>query len=241
MRFTVENNVFKKLEGVCFYVLSAYGIDNNLKTAGKEIETLLKENIKKANEKLIGKNIKEIPEILCYRNAFEKLGVNPNKYMCSIEALLKRVLKNTEINSINLAVDLINALSIKYFLPMGLHDIDTFTDESLCIRFSKEDDIFIPFGFSEKDKEHIEKPDKDELLYVSSNIVRTRRWIWRQSEIGKITKNTKNIFLPIDAFYSVNEETAKKAQEELVTLLKTFFNCDIRTGFLDEKNPVFIL
>lgn len=119
--------------------------------------------------------------------------------MCSIEALGKRVQKGHALPEINSIVDLGNAFSLKYVLPMGAHDIGKL-DGDLEVRFSVEEDTFLPLGETEA-----EKPGAGELVYVSSHTVKTRRWIWRQSDDGKITEDTKDVFFPIDGFLGKND------------------------------------
>ncbi|WP_418889350.1 phenylalanine--tRNA ligase beta subunit-related protein [Porcincola intestinalis] len=47
------------------------------------------------------------------------MNINPNKYFCSIEALFTRIAKGKGVPHINPVVDLGNAISLKYTLPMG--------------------------------------------------------------------------------------------------------------------------
>ena len=61
---------------------------------------------KKAQEKFLNVKIKEEAWIEPYREAFRSLGINPNKFMCSIEALMTRISKGNSISSINPIVDL---------------------------------------------------------------------------------------------------------------------------------------
>lgn len=232
MKFIVDKEVFGKLTDVCFLVIAAKNIDNSKNI--EEIENILKENILQSEKYFEDKKVKECEDILCYREAFNKLNINPNKYMCSIEALLTRISKKKGMPFINPVVDLVNAISIKYRLPMGAHDLDSMDNEDLCVRFSKNTDHFLPFG--EKD---IEKVEEGELVYVSGSTVRTRKWIWRQSEEGKIIESSKNIFFPIDAFKNINDENALKAREELLSMLKRFFNCELMSGFVDKTNNSF--
>ena len=72
--------------------------------------------------------------------------------------------------------------------------------------------------------------------YIVSNDVRTRRWIWRQREHGKIIESSSNIIFPIDAFIGINDDRAIKARDELAELLTKFFKCDIKTGIINSKN-----
>lgn len=85
MEFIVEKAIFEKLPNVCFGVVMAKGIDNS--KAHPEIDRLLDESIAAAAQRFEGKKVKEESKILPYREAFRTLGINPNKYLCSIEAL----------------------------------------------------------------------------------------------------------------------------------------------------------
>ena len=95
-------------------------------------------------------------------------------------------------------------------------------------------DKFIPFGETEP-----EILDAGELVYAVGDKVRTRRWIWRQSEEGKIVESTKNIFFPIDGFKNSNYDNLMAAREELASLLKEIFDCEIKVGFIDKDNREF--
>ena len=229
MNFVIQDSIFEKLPDLCVGVVAAKGIDNS--GPHPEIDRLLDDAIALAEERFSGKRVKEEPEILPYREAFQALGINPNKYMCSIEALISRIAKKKGMPCINPLVDLNNAISIKYSLPMGTHDIDTMKDD-LLVRFALPEDTFIPFG--ETETEH---PEEHELVYVSGHEVRTRRWTWRQSEIGKITEDTRSVFFPIDGFTDINRDRVLRARDELAELLVKHFGVSLKVGFVDRDNP----
>jgi len=227
MKFIVQPEVFEKLPEACFGIVVARGVDNrNLNPA---IEQLLDGAIESIRERLDGANTKEVPDIVVYREAFQALGFNPNKFMCSIEALVKRILKGGDFPRISNLVDLGNAMSLKYILPMGAHDIAA-SPHDIEIRFAREGDAFVPFGTTET-----EAVDPGELIYVRGNSVKTRRWIWRQSEVGKITEDSTDIFLPIDGFSDFNRGAVEAAQKELAELLENVFGCVVKTGFVDRN------
>ena len=89
MKFIIENKVFETLNNLCVAVIVAKGIDNTKKN--DEISAMLKESISNAEKEFENIKIKESNYIKCYRDAFQKLNINPNKFMCSIEALLTRI------------------------------------------------------------------------------------------------------------------------------------------------------
>lgn len=230
-RFVLDPKVSKVLPTYCVGLVAAKGIDNRL--AADEIDALLDENVRTFHAQHQDGNIREIPGVAAFREAFRTLSMNPNKYCCSIEALLKRVQKKDELPHINPIVDLGNAFSVKYCLPMGAHDIDRLEDD-LVIRFSSVEDHFLPLG--ETDTEIM--PD-GELVYVSGHTVKTRRWVWRQSDDGKITEDTKTVVFPIDGFYGINEDQVMEARDKLAERMEAVFNCTVKTGLVDRDNPSF--
>ena len=120
-------------------------------------------------------------------------------------------------------------------MPLGAHDIDSFEGD-LEVRAATAEDKFRPFGAAE---DEFDNPDEGEIIYVSGNSVRTRRWTWRQSEAGKITENVKNIFFPIDGFGQINKEAVIAARDELAAKIEEFFGVKTITGFVDSENRSF--
>lgn len=230
-KFIVDDKVFEKLDNVCFGVVIASNIDNN--KYYDFISKMIEDNTNKIRDYYQNNSIREDIHISCYRDAFVKLGINPNKYMCSIEALVSRVVKGHDLPNINPIVDLGNALSLKYKIPLGAHDINKFTD-NICLRFANGTDEFIPFGSEEK-----EIVDKDEIIYVTGNEVKTRKWTHRQGEKGKITEDTNYVFFPIDGFTDVNKEEVLELRDELADILKNKLDANVEIGFVDKNNKYF--
>lgn len=231
MNFKVSKDVFEKLENVCFGVVVAKGINNAKENS--RVSELLSQSIKVIEDNFQDKKIKDLAQIVYYRESFQSLGINPNKFMSSIEAMITRVAKKKGLPNINPIVDIGNAISLKHIVPLGAHDIDM-ADGDICVRFSKTGDKFIPFGQNEP--EHL---DDGELIYSVGEMVKTRRWIWRQSEEGKINNSSNYIFFPIDGFKDKNYEAVMAARDELALLLKEIFNCEVKVGFVDKNNMEF--
>lgn len=126
MYYQVSKEFFDKLPNACFGAVAVRGLDNTRDIP--ELEQMLAENVAACETYFAGKKPKETEDILPYRAAFTALGINPNKFLCSIEALLTRIAKGKGFPHINAAVDLGNAVSIKHRLPMGAHDLDTIAD-----------------------------------------------------------------------------------------------------------------
>ena len=229
MKFIVASQFFEKLPDVCFGVVVARNIDNA--AVYPQIDAMLEEAVAVAAARYEGRKIKDEPAILPYRRAFQTLELNPNKFMSSIEAMFTRVGKGKGLPRISPIVDLGNALSLKHALPMGAHDVGQM-DDDIEVRFTREGDGFIPFGEPEA-----ESVPAGEPVYAVGRKIRTRRWIWRQSELGKIGPQSKDIFFPIDGFASANKEAILAARRELADCCARIFGCrDVKIDFLDASH-----
>ncbi|HEY3426123.1 MAG TPA: phenylalanine--tRNA ligase beta subunit-related protein [Negativicutes bacterium] len=228
MKFVVAKEVFTKLESVCFGIVVARGIKKNAQST--EIAELLTNSIKNVEARFDSTKVKEAGEIGAYREAFTKLGINPNKFMSSIEAMATRIAKKKGFPQINSIVDLGNAISLKYLVPLGAHDLDDASGD-ISVRFSNQGDRFLPFGETQE-----EVLEQGELIYSVGDQVKTRRWIWRQSEQGKVNENSKNIFFPIDGFHEQNNLQVIAARDELASRLQQWFDCEIVVGLVDKQN-----
>ena len=173
-----------------------------------------------------------------------QIGINPNRYACAIEALMDRIAKGKGMPSINPAVDLGNSLSLKYRIPIGAHDMYTFVrpdgtgrgaeDAGISVRPATADDHFRPFGAPEGE---FDDPEAGEIVYVSGNEIRTRRWAWRQSEQGKMQESTSAVFYPIDGFSDFNDESKgchegvhRTGRQLLREIRKPLHSCNRHSG-----------
>ena len=229
MNFCISKEIFEKFPDFCVAVIVGEDIDNTgpspeteeiLAAAVKEIHNLLKDTI-----------IKERKEVSVWREAFQLLGINPNKYPSSIEALLKRIAKKPQFPGINNVVNLVNSVGIKNMVPIGAHDMDRMQGD-IQIRFSRGGDLFTPFGGSGQEEVPLGEP-----VYADDLEVRTRMWVWRQGEKNKITPASSRIFFPIDGFKEVTKQNILSAGEELAHYLNRFFQCRIRTYRVDKDFP----
>lgn len=63
------------------------------------------------------------PTVSAVRRMYRRIGWEPTRYRPSSEAMLRRILNDKGLYHINNAVDLGNAASARYHLPMGLYDL----------------------------------------------------------------------------------------------------------------------
>ena len=90
-----------------------------------EIEQLLARANAAAERHLESPTLLRNAPVRVWRQAYQQFKTKRGA-RCSIENLLKRVLKGNPVGSISPAVDIYNAVSLTYALPLGGEDIDAF-------------------------------------------------------------------------------------------------------------------
>lgn len=229
MKYTVEPEVFKLNPRLHFGILIGKELSNSESTPSdvdflRRAEDHVRQTIK-------AEDLKSLPSIKEYRSTMEKANINPNKYLVSTEAMLKRVLKGNNLPVINALVDLCNAVSLENQISLGGHDLrDIHEDLSVC--FSKGTERFLPFG-----AEEYETVEEGELIFTSGDVVQTRKWIWRQSELGKMTLDTKNVFFQLVGFEDGQRSPLINALESLEKRIEGRFGGTYRRYIVNMGNP----
>ena len=224
MRVTIQKEIqdtFNPIIGVIY----AYNIDNSKEVSN--LEALMNEATKALKEQCRDyENVGQHPTIAAWRNAYKTFGTDPKRYRSSIEALSRRVLKDEPLPRINTLVDLYNSISIKYMLPLGGENIDTIEGD-LTLAFADGTEEFIVLNGNEN-----EPPAEGEVVYKDDRGVICRRWNWREAERTKLTKDTKNAAIVIDAIPPTTQETVEKATQELAGLIQTHCGGEVETEIL---------
>jgi tyrosyl-tRNA synthetase len=234
MEFSVAPQIFEKNPTYCVGGVIAAGINN--RQAGEKSYQLLQEAAAQARQKLGDTPVSEHPFIAAWREAFRQMGIKPSEYPSSIEALLKRVARGDDPPNVSPAVNLSNAVALKYLLPMGGHDLDQLVG-NFQVRTAHEGDLFSPAEIKEGDEGRVESVTPGEPVYVDEAEVRTRRWVWRQGRKARITSDSQTIFFPIDGFSDLNEAEVKAAAEELAQLLTEYLGAHCQTFFVNKAQP----
>lgn len=171
------------------------------------------------------------PHIMAWREAYKNFGAKPSKYPCSVEALLNRVLKGSDLPDINPVVNLYNAVSLKYVLPVGGEDWD-FLESDLNLRFAEGDE---PFVTSQDGEEVTSYPFKGEVIWADEKGVTCRCWNWRQGKRTQLTSATRNAYFVLDSLSPFTVEQLVAAGEDLVSGLKTISPaCEARYQILEK-------
>ena len=204
-RFVTEDSFWELFPGASFGVVVAQGMktaDDIAPETASEIEALLS-------------------PVHVWRQAYQQFKTKRGA-RCSIENLLKRVLKGNPVGSISPSVDIYNAISLKYALPLGGEDIDTFQgDLRLCI--TEGGDAFLPLGEGAQDDPTL----PGELAYLDDAGAVCRCWNWRDGVRTALTDNTLNAFLIVECVDPERVDDCRAATEELAGLVEAHLGATI--------------
>lgn len=228
MKFTVEDAVFERLPHYVIGMVVARGVNSRR-------HTHLPQEVLRSGEATFRDrhclcDYKDHPDLVPYRDAFEAVGINPNRFPSSIEAMGKRILNGGALPEIHPVIDLVNGFSLQFAVPMGAHDLDQLGGD-LQVRFSRAGEPFVPLG-----SEQEEQLPAGELIYGDATRVRTRRWMWRQSEWGKVTADSRNILFPVDGFSDQNLKQVLEARDHLARHLAGAFGALVSVALLDRDH-----
>ena len=166
-----------------------------------------------------------------WRRALEEFGVDPTLHPPAALRLRGRVVRGEALPSVNPAVDLANAVSIRHNVSLGVHDLDELTGD-VAVRLAQTGDTFWPHG-----GDQAEAVTPDEPVYADARAVRTRWWVSRQSQQGRATEASRTLFFPIDGFAGATDSAVRQAMEELATFLRQHLGAVVGTAWLDRDHP----
>ncbi|MFZ3077897.1 MAG: phenylalanine--tRNA ligase beta subunit-related protein [Candidatus Aenigmatarchaeota archaeon] len=229
MKFIIADEVLEKYpEYVCGIVV-ARNIDN--RGLSGEILQMIKNEEARIKLDFNLETLAQHPFVQNWRKVYSSFGSRPAEFRASSEALIRRTLKGNSVSHISRLVDIYNFISLKYRTPVGGEDLEKISG-NLRLRFADGSEKFIPLG-SEKN----ENPDAGEVVYVDDEKnVLCRRWNWRESEITKLTENTKSAIIVIEALPPLAENDVMRALGDAAGLVKKFCGAETKIFVLSSKN-----
>lgn len=222
-KFIVEDEFWKIFPEAAIAVLTVKNVQeaavlDEAKT--QEIKTLLEDANESARRFLTSETISENEVVKAWRDAYSKFPTKKGA-RCSLEALLKRVLKGNPVGSIAPTVDITNAISLKHAFPIGAENMDAFRgDLHLGIMQGGED--FWPIG---SDKQ--EPPLPGEIAYYDDEGVICRCWNWRDGKRTEVNDDTTKEFIAMECVEPGRVEELKVALEELAELLSKYVGAEV--------------
>ena len=204
----VDERVFAANPGYVAAVVLAEGIGNG--PSDDASSALLAE----VEQELLARGLERAaddPHIAEWRAAFSRFGAKPKRYPCSAEALAARVIKGGALPRINALVDLYNAISVRYLIPVGGEDLDRLEGP---LRLTVAD------GSEPFDGPDAEPPKPGEVVWRDDAGVTCRRWNWRQGTRTRLTETSTRAFFVFDRLPALPAEQLDRATSELTAGLE---------------------
>ncbi|HEM3695529.1 TPA: B3/4 domain-containing protein [Streptococcus suis] len=199
-----------------------------------ELVKLLEESNEIAQKFLTEDTFSENEVIRTYRQAYQKFKTKKGA-RSSIEALLKRSASDRPVSTISPLVDIYNAASLRFGLPCGAEDIDTFVGD-LHLTVTEGGDEFYLIG-----DENNNPTLPGEVCYKDDKGAVCRCFNWRDGERTMITDETKNAFLVMELVNSDRVEDLENALDFISQHAEKFLRVVPEKYLLDRDTPAIAL
>ena len=152
-----------------------------------------------------------------WATTFRAFGAKPQRTPCSAAALRKRTLRSGSAPSINSVVDIYNAISLKYAIPVGGENRDAYQGlPHLTVAIGSE-----PFDTIHNGEPTTETPEPGEVIWRDDAGVTCRRWNWRQGIRTQIGTATTNMWFVLESLEPLSNDVLELATNELVQAFET--------------------
>ncbi|HEL1542714.1 TPA: B3/4 domain-containing protein [Streptococcus suis] len=199
-----------------------------------ELVKLLEESNGIAQKFLTEDTFSENEVIRTYRQAYQKFKTKKGA-RSSIEALLKRSTSDRPVTTISPLVDIYNAASLRFGLPCGAEDLDTFVG-NLQLTVTEGGDEFYLIG------DETNNPTlPGEVCYKDDKGAVCRCFNWRDGERTMITDETKNAFLVMELVNSDRVEDLENALDFISQQAEKFLGVVPEKYLLDCNTPTMEL
>ncbi|HEM3542957.1 TPA: B3/4 domain-containing protein [Streptococcus suis] len=199
-----------------------------------ELVKLLEESNEIAQKFLTEDTFSENEVIQTYRQAYQKFKTKKGA-RSSIEALLKRSTSDRPVSTISPLVDIYNAASLRFGLPCGAEDLDTFVGD-LQLTITEGGDEFYLIG-----DENNNPTLPGEVCYKDDKGAVCRCFNWRDGERTMITDETKNAFLVMELVNSDRVEDLENALDFISQHAEKFLGVVPEKYLLDRDTPAIAL
>jgi DNA/RNA-binding domain of Phe-tRNA-synthetase-like protein len=150
-----------------------------------------------------------------WHDAYRDFGVKPRVARPSTDALVRRAATDNGLPSINVLVDLYNAVSILHRVPIGGEDLDRYDGPARLVLADGTE----AFHTTSNGEPTVDHPEQGEPIWIDDTAITCRRWNWRQTTRTAIDHSTARVGFIIDSLDAPGHTGAGRAAEQLIDLL----------------------
>lgn len=165
--------------------------------------------------------------LAAWRDAYRAFGAKPQRTPCSAEALHKRAQRDRMLPEVNAVVDLYNAISVRYALPVGGEDAAMYDGAPHLIRASGSE----AFETMSEGAPRIETVEQGEVIWCDARGVTCRRWNWRQGIRTRITEQSTEMWFVLERLDPMPTDALLEAGQRLIEGLRRL-SPEVRTSQL---------
>jgi DNA/RNA-binding domain of Phe-tRNA-synthetase-like protein len=159
-----------------------------------------------------------MPEVAAWRRVYSQMGLKPTKYRSASEALLRRFKREGDLPKLHPLVDLCNAASLAYALPVAVFDLHN-VDEFIEVRPAAGSEEYQSF------QEEIEHPDPGEIIFAdAAGHAHARRWTFRQSRRSVVGTGTEKVVIVSEGVHEQADEDVPALMAELGGAITDLWN-----------------
>lgn len=187
-----------------------------------------------ADERLAAGPESEWPAIRAWRRAFARMGMKPTRYRCAAESLARRYRRERALPSLHPLVDLCNAVSLAFAVPVAVFDADRVA-WPLRVRYADGDERYLSFGGEE------ESPYAGEVVFAdAAGHAHARRWTHRQSAASAVRPETSSVLVVAEAMHETGRADIARLVDALATEFAEVWRPVTATAQLTASAPVFV-
>ena len=175
----------------------------------------------------------ELPEIQAWRRAFAAMGLKPTRYRSAAESLLRRFRQDGSMPRLHPLVDLCNAVSMAFAIPVAVLDTSAITG-SLRVRYATGNEDYLTFA---GDLEH---PAVDEVIFADqAGHAHARRWTNRQSGLSAVRDSTTRVLIVAEALHDSAPSDVAGLTAALSAEIQATWSVTPQAAILTASSPRF--
>ncbi len=151
-----------------------------------------------------------------WRTTYRAFGAKPQRTPCSVDTLLMRVARDGRLPTINAVVDLYNAISVRYAIPVGGENIAAYVGSPRLTRASGSES----FDTMKEGQSVAEAVPSGEIVWADDRGVTCRRWNWRQGIRTRIDLQTRRTWFVLERLKPMPLAAAKEAAVALMETVR---------------------
>jgi DNA/RNA-binding domain of Phe-tRNA-synthetase-like protein len=207
-------------------VLAAQGV-----TPDVDVKPRLEQFTQAAASRLATQSEGELPEVQAWRRCFSRLGLKPTQYRCASESLLRRFKREGALPALHPLVDLCNAISMAFAIPVAVFDVAKI-DGGLEVRRATGSEVFETFS---GETEH---PDPGEVVFAdAAGRAHARRWTNRQSGYSAVREETASVLIVAEALHASARADVDRLVETVAGELDSVWGIHTTPTVLTSDSP----